>query len=177
MSRLLLNLIFDKESRNHNEFESSFPPLHYLAHLEDLITPTWPLMAQIMHDDNTNALNAAILHISNGIVPFTNVEHAEKRHQDMHHELVMDASMMMESAAITTSMVTKMEILPENVDLHLFVCIYLTFQTFKSRTTFFLAFFIFSLSPNEPLLCFFLLPRLSTLLLVPQPTNLTHLPS
>jgi hypothetical protein len=93
-------------------------------------------MAEIMHDDNINALNAAILHISNGIVPFTNVEHAEKWHQDMHHELVMDASMMMESAAITTLMVTKMEILPENVDLHLFVCIYLTFQTFKSRTTF-----------------------------------------
>jgi hypothetical protein len=136
MSRLLLDLIFDKESRNHNEFESSFPPLHYLAHLGDLITPTWPLMAEIMHDDNTNALNAAILHISNGIVPFTNVEHAEKRHQGMHHELVMDASMMMESAAIMTSMVTKMEILLENVDLRLFVCIYLIFQMFKSRTAF-----------------------------------------
>jgi hypothetical protein len=93
-------------------------------------------MAEIMHDNNTNALNAAILHISNGIVPFTNVEHVEKRHQDMHHELVMDASMIMESAAITTLMVTKMEILPENVDLRLFVCIYLTFQTFKSQTIF-----------------------------------------
>jgi hypothetical protein len=93
-------------------------------------------MTEIMHDDNTNALNAAILHISNGIVPFTNVEHAEKRHQGMHYELVMDASMMMESAAITTLMVTKMEILLENVDLRLFVCIYLIFQTFTSRTTF-----------------------------------------
>jgi hypothetical protein len=89
-------------------------------------------MVEIMHDDNTNALNAAILHISNGIAPFTNVEHVGKRHQDMHHELVKDTSMMMESAAITTSMVTKMEILPENVDLCLFVCIYLIFQTFKS---------------------------------------------
>jgi hypothetical protein len=135
MSRLLLNLIFDKESRNHNEFESLFPPPHSLAHLGGLITPTWPLMVEIMHDNNTNVLNAAILHISNGIALFTNVEHAEKQHQDMHHELVMDVSMMMESAAITTSMVTKMGILPENVDLRLFVCIYVIFQTFKSRTT------------------------------------------
>jgi hypothetical protein len=93
-------------------------------------------MAKIMHDDNINALNAAILHISNGIVPSTNVKNAEKWHQGMHHELVMDASMMMESTAITISMVTKMEILPENVDLHLFVWIYLIFQMFKSRTTF-----------------------------------------
>jgi hypothetical protein len=93
-------------------------------------------MVEIMHNDNTNALNAAILHISNGIAPFTNDEHAEKWHQDMHHELVMDASMMMESTAIMTSMVMKMGILPENVDLCLFVCIYLIFQTFKSRTTF-----------------------------------------
>jgi hypothetical protein len=89
-------------------------------------------MVEIMHDNNTNALNAAILHISNGIAFFTNVKHAEKWHQDMHHELVMDASMMMESTAITTSMVMKMGILPENVNLCLSVCIYLNFQTFKS---------------------------------------------
>jgi hypothetical protein len=88
-------------------------------------------MVKIMHDDNTNALNAVILHISNGIVPFTNVEHVEKWHQDMHHELVMDTSIMMESAAIMTLMVTKMGILPENVDLCLFVCIYLIFQTIQ----------------------------------------------
>jgi hypothetical protein len=74
-------------------------------------------MAEIMHDDNTNVLNAAILLISNGIVPFTSVEHAEKWPQDTHHELVMDASMMMESVDITTLMATKMEILPESVDL------------------------------------------------------------
>jgi hypothetical protein len=41
----------------------------------------------------------------------------EKQHQDMHHELVMDVSMM-ESADIMTLMATRMEILLENVDLH-----------------------------------------------------------
>jgi hypothetical protein len=82
-------------------------------------------MVEIMHDNNTNALNAAILPISNGIVPFTSVEHVEKQHQDTHHELVMDASMMMVSAAITISMNTRMEILTENANLHcLFVSIY-----------------------------------------------------
>jgi hypothetical protein len=74
-------------------------------------------MAEITHIDNINALNAAILPILNRTVPFTNVEHVEKRHQDTHHKLVMDVSMMMESADIMTLMATKMEILPENVDL------------------------------------------------------------
>jgi hypothetical protein len=37
-------------------------------------------MAEIMHVDNINALNAAILPILNGTVPFTNVEHVEKQH-------------------------------------------------------------------------------------------------
>jgi hypothetical protein len=57
-------------------------------------------MVEIMHDDNTNVLNAAVLPISNGIAPFTNVEHAEKQHLDMHHKHVMDVSMMMEFVAI-----------------------------------------------------------------------------
>jgi hypothetical protein len=82
-------------------------------------------MVEIMHDDNTNALNVAILPISNEIALFTSVEHVEKQHQDTHHELVVDASMTMVSAAITTSMDTKMEILTENANLHcLFVSIY-----------------------------------------------------
>jgi hypothetical protein len=82
-------------------------------------------MVEIMHDDNTSVLNAAILPISNGIAPFTSAEHVEKQHQDTHHELAMDASMMMVSAAITISMNTKMEILTENANLHcLFVSIY-----------------------------------------------------
>jgi hypothetical protein len=116
--KLLLNPIFDRELRNHNEFEWLFPLLHFLVHLDDPITPTWLPMVEIMHIDNISVLNAAILPILNGTVPFTNVKHVEKQHQDTHHELVMDVSMMMESTDITTLMATRMEILPENVDLH-----------------------------------------------------------
>jgi hypothetical protein len=75
-------------------------------------------MVEIMHDDNTNALNAATLPISNGIAPFTSAEHVEKQHQDTRHELVTDASMMMVSAAITILTDTMMETLTENVNLH-----------------------------------------------------------
>jgi hypothetical protein len=75
-------------------------------------------MVEIMHVDNISVLNAAILPILNGTAPSTNVEHVEKQHQDTRHELVMDVSMMMESADIMTLMVTRMEILLENVDLH-----------------------------------------------------------
>jgi hypothetical protein len=117
MYKPLLDLIFDRGLRNHNESASSFPPPHFPVHLDDPITLTWLPMAEIMRVDNINALNAAILPILNGTVPFTNVEHVEKWHQDMHHKLVMDVSMMMESADITTLMDTKMEILLENVDL------------------------------------------------------------
>jgi uncharacterized protein YifN (PemK superfamily) len=74
-------------------------------------------MAEIMHVDNINVSNAVILLILNGIVPSTNVEHVEKLHQDMHHELAMDVSMMTESEDITTLMAMMMETLPENVDL------------------------------------------------------------
>jgi hypothetical protein len=74
-------------------------------------------MVEIMHVNNISVLNAAILPILNGTVPFTNVEHVEKQHQDMRHKLVMDVSMMIKSADITTLMATRMEILPENVDL------------------------------------------------------------
>jgi hypothetical protein len=159
MSRLLLDLIFDRGSRNRNEFESSFPPPHSLVHLNGLITPTWPLMVEIMHDDNTNVLNVAILPISNGIAPFTSVEHVEKWHRDTHHELVMDASMMMVSAAITISMDTKMEISMENANLHcLFVSIY--FPIVQKLNNIFFTFLYFPLSSNELLLCFFLLPHL-----------------
>jgi hypothetical protein len=79
-----------------------------------------------MLTDNINVLNAVILPILNGTVPFTSAKHVDKQHQDMHHELVMDISMMMESADIMTLMATKTEILQENVDLRqLFVLIYL----------------------------------------------------
>jgi hypothetical protein len=93
-------------------------PLLFLAHLNDPIIPIWLPMVEIMHVDNISVLNAAILPILNGTAPFTSVEHVEKQHQDTRHELVMYVSMMMESVDITTLMATKMEILPENVDLH-----------------------------------------------------------
>jgi hypothetical protein len=118
MCKLLLDPIFDRGLRNRNKFESLFPLLHFLVHLDDLITPTWLPMVEIMHVDNISVLNAVILPILNGTVPFTNVEHVEKQHQDTRHKLVMDVSMMMESADITTLMATRMEILPENVDPH-----------------------------------------------------------
>jgi hypothetical protein len=59
-------------------------------------------MAETMHVDNINALNAATLPILNGAAPFTNVEHVDKQHLDTRHELVKDDSMMMEFVAITT---------------------------------------------------------------------------
>jgi hypothetical protein len=46
-------------------------------------------------------LNVAILLILNGVVPFTHVKPAGKQHQDMHHEHVMDISIMMGFEAIT----------------------------------------------------------------------------
>jgi hypothetical protein len=118
MCKLSLDPIFDRELRNHNEFELLFPLLHFLVHLDDPITPTWLPMVEIMHINNISVLNAVIPPILNGTVPFTNVEHVEKQHQDTCHELVMDVSMMMESVDIATLMAMRMEILPENVDLH-----------------------------------------------------------
>jgi hypothetical protein len=59
-------------------------------------------MVEIMHVDNINVLNAAILLILNGTVPFTSVEHVDKQHLDTHHKHVIDGSMMMEFVAITT---------------------------------------------------------------------------
>jgi hypothetical protein len=50
--------------------------------------------------DNINVSNAEIPHISNGVVLSTPVELATKQHPDMHHEHVMDASMMMDFMAI-----------------------------------------------------------------------------
>jgi hypothetical protein len=112
-----------------------------------------------MHDDNTNVLNVAILPISNGIAPFTSVEHVEKRHRDTHHELIVDAFMMMVSAAIMISMDTKMEILTKNANLHcLFVSIH--FSIVQKLNDIFFTFLHFPLSSNELLLCFFLLPHL-----------------
>jgi hypothetical protein len=57
-------------------------------------------MDKIMLDASINVLNVATPHISNGAVPFTPVELVMKQHPDMHHEHVMDASMMMGFMAI-----------------------------------------------------------------------------
>jgi hypothetical protein len=114
----LLDPIFDRGLRNHNEFKSLFSLLHFLVHLDNLITPTWLPVVEIIHVDNISVLNVAIVPILNRTVPFTNVEHVEKQHQDTRHELVMDISMMMESADITTLMAMRIKILPENVHLH-----------------------------------------------------------
>jgi hypothetical protein len=59
-------------------------------------------MAEITPADNINVLNAVIPPILNGIVPSTHVKPASKQHPDMHHELAIDASTMMEFVAITT---------------------------------------------------------------------------
>jgi hypothetical protein len=57
-------------------------------------------MDKIMLDANINVSNVAIPHISNKVVPFTPVRLVIKQHQDMHHEHVMDVSMMMGFMAI-----------------------------------------------------------------------------
>jgi hypothetical protein len=58
-------------------------------------------MVKIMLADNTNVLNAVILPISNGIVLSIPAGLAKKPHRDMHHEHVMDESLMTEFVAIT----------------------------------------------------------------------------
>jgi hypothetical protein len=91
-------------------------------------------MAEIMHDDNTNVFNVATLLTSNGIVPSILVEPATKWHQDMHLGHVEDEATTTVFVVITTLMVTKMKILPENVDLRqLFVLIYFPNRS-KGRT-------------------------------------------
>jgi hypothetical protein len=57
-------------------------------------------MDEIMLDTSINVSNAAVPHISNGIVSFTPVGLVMKQHLDMHHEHVMDVSMMMGIVAI-----------------------------------------------------------------------------
>jgi hypothetical protein len=102
MFKSSLNLIFVRKSRDDNEFESLFLPLSFPVHLDDLITPTSLPMVKIMYVDNINALNAVILPILNGTVPFTNVEHVDRQHLDTRHKHVMDGSMMMGFMAIMT---------------------------------------------------------------------------
>jgi hypothetical protein len=100
MFRQSLGLIFDKGSRNHNRFKLLSLPLPFLARLDNLTTLIEQLMDEIMLDDSINVLNAAISHISNGVVPFTPVRLVMKQHLDTHHKHVMDISMMMGFVAI-----------------------------------------------------------------------------
>jgi hypothetical protein len=53
-----------------------------------------------MLDASINVSNAATLHISNGVAPFTPARLVMKQHRDTHHEHVMDVSMMMDFVAI-----------------------------------------------------------------------------
>jgi hypothetical protein len=83
-------------------------------------------MVEIMLADNTNALNAAILPISNGIVLFIPAGLANNQHLDTHHEHAMDASMMTEFAAIMILKENTRETSPESVEVHmLFVNVFL----------------------------------------------------
>jgi hypothetical protein len=68
--------------------------------------------------DNINASNAAILPISNGIVLSIPVGLANNQHLDMHHEHAMDASMMMEFAAIMILKENTRETSLESVEVH-----------------------------------------------------------
>jgi hypothetical protein len=101
------------------------------------------LTDKITLDNNISVLNVEILHTSNGIAPSTHVEPVSKQHLDTHHEHVMDESSMMESGDIMMLKVLKMEILPENVNLHLlFVLIYFPNHSKVEQ------FFIFLSSPH-----------------------------
>jgi hypothetical protein len=100
-SRQLLDLIFDNGSKNHNGFKLLSLLLPFLAHLDNLIILIKQLMDEITLVANINVLNVEIPHISNGVVLSTPVKLATKWHLDMHHEHVMDASMMMDLVAIS----------------------------------------------------------------------------
>jgi hypothetical protein len=127
MFRPLPGQIFDNKSRNHNEFKSLFLLLHSLAHLNELITLTWPPMVEITLAGNINVSNVVILPTLNRIVPSTSVEPADKQHLDMHQRPVKDVCLMMESADTTMSMDTMMATSQESADIHmLFMYVYLS---------------------------------------------------
>jgi hypothetical protein len=98
-------------------------------------------MVKIMLAEIINALSAAILPISIGIVLFTDVEHADKQHLDTHHEHVMDTFLMTEFMAIMMLKGSMMEILPENVRSSIIVCTYL-FPYCSKVERFYLLFFL-----------------------------------
>jgi hypothetical protein len=75
-------------------------------------------MDEIILDANINVSNAVIPRISNGVVLFTPVGLVTKWHLDMHHEHIMDASMMMRFMAILILKESTMETSQENVEKH-----------------------------------------------------------
>jgi hypothetical protein len=75
-------------------------------------------MDEIILDANINVSNAVIPRISNGVVLFTPVGLVTKWHLDMHHEHIMDASMMMRFMAILILKGSTMETSQENVEKH-----------------------------------------------------------
>jgi hypothetical protein len=89
-------------------------------------------MDKTMLNTNISVLNAETPLISNGIVPFTNVEPVIKWRQDTHLKLVEEECTTMESADITTSKVNSTEILPESVKTPPIVCTYLSSKLFKT---------------------------------------------
>jgi hypothetical protein len=116
--RQLLGLISDKGSRNHNGIDLLFLLLPFLARLDNLTILIEQLMDEIMLNANINVSNAAIPHISNGVVPFIPVRLVTKWHLDMHHEHVMDVSMMMGFVAILILKESTMETSRESVEKH-----------------------------------------------------------
>jgi hypothetical protein len=74
MSKQFLDLTFDNESKNHNEFKLWFLPHPFPVHLDNWMILIKQLMDETTLDVNTSVLNAETPLISNGIVPFTSVE-------------------------------------------------------------------------------------------------------
>jgi hypothetical protein len=96
MSKLSLDLTFDNELKNHNEFELWFLSLPFPVPLNNRIILIAQPMDKTMLDDNINVLNAVTPHISDGTVLSIPVKLATKQHLDTHHEHAIDASMIME---------------------------------------------------------------------------------
>jgi hypothetical protein len=76
-------------------------------------------MDEITLDASINVSNAAIPHTSNGVAPFTPAGLVMKQHRDMHHEHVMDVSMMMDFVAILIQKESVMETSRKSVEKHM----------------------------------------------------------
>jgi hypothetical protein len=99
---LSLELTYANESENPNALESLSLQLLSLAHLDDPTIPIALPIVEITLDRNINVSSAVILPISNGIVPFTPVEHVTKLPLDTHLGHVVDEYTTTEFADTTT---------------------------------------------------------------------------